>query len=183
MHFISLSTAICITGLSKRTLWRRAAEGVLRTEEGIPPGERARVALEDVVALSRLRLEVEDLALIADADAGLAEAECELGLLLLEQGLPEEALPWFEAAANKNYLEGMHWLGRCYIAGVGAPADESRGIDWIARAASYGHVIAKRMVQYLYDPSRPQLSPAELEAALDAIEQDVVLGALEGGVR
>ena len=178
--FISLNTAIAITGLSKRTLRRRAAEGVLRTDEGTSRGERARVALEDVVPLARLHLKTEDLELIADADAGSAEAQCDLGLLLLEEGLREDAVPWFSAAASQNHLEGMHWLGRCYIAGIGVPADENRGIDWIARAASYGHVTAKRMVQYLYDPSRPQLTSAALEAELDAIEQEVVLSVLEG---
>lgn len=32
MDFINLNTAISLTGLSKRTLWRRIADGALRTE-------------------------------------------------------------------------------------------------------------------------------------------------------
>lgn len=182
MHFISLSTAISLTGLSKRTLWRRAADGVLRTQETPLPGERTRVALNDVVPLARLRLEHDDEDLIAAADGGLPQAQCDLGLLMLEQNFGEEAVAWFEAAASQDYLEAMHWLGRCYIAGIGVAADEKRGTEWIARAASHGHVTAREMVQYLYDPSRPQLPPAALEAELDAIEQDAILGKLGGAI-
>ncbi len=34
MSFISLNTASSITGLSRRTLWRRIADGIVRPEEG-----------------------------------------------------------------------------------------------------------------------------------------------------
>ncbi|MCV2216544.1 hypothetical protein [Thauera sp. Sel9] len=86
---------------------------------------------------------------------------------------------WFEAAARQDYPEGMHWLGRCLIAGQGVAVDEKRGIDCIARAANRGHPTARRMMPFLYDPARPVLSPAEMDAALDRIERRLVLATLE----
>jgi len=183
VDFINLSTAISVTGLSKRTLWRRIADGVLRTEDAsnmAPPplsqssNPQTRVAVDDVFALSRLRLELEDRELIVAADAGSAEAQCDLALLFLAQDLAAEAAGWLERSARQGYLEGMHWLGRCHIAGNGVDADERRGIDWIARAANHGHATAAHMVRYLYNPARQALGRAELEVALDAIERKVL---------
>ena len=182
MDSINLSTAISMTGLSKRTLWRRIAEGLLRVEgaSGAPSRVKpqTRIALDDVLALSPLRLEGDDRALILQADAGAAQAQCDLALLLLEQGRAADALQWLERAARQQHLDGMYWLGRCLMRGEGVAADERRGADWIARAANHGHVIALPMVQYLYDPARPSLAPADLDAALDAIERRMVLDAL-----
>lgn len=183
MDFINLSTAISLTGLSKRTLWRRIADGALRTEvsavsaPSVSP--QTRVCLDDALKLSPLELGADDWALILAADGGEAEAQCDLGLLLLGQGRAEDALGWFEAAARQDYPEGMHWLGRCLIAGQGVAVDEKRGIDCIARAANRGHPTARRMMPFLYDPARPVLSPAEMDAALDRIERRLVLATLE----
>ncbi|WP_418648534.1 hypothetical protein ACNQFN_08395 [Thauera butanivorans] len=184
MDFINLNTAISLTGLSKRTLWRRIADGALRTEVNSvisppPANPQTRVCLDDALKLSPLELAADDRALVLAADGGDAEAQCDLGLLLLGQGRAEDALGWFEASARQDYPEGMHWLGRCLIAGQGAMADEKRGIDFIARAANRGHATARRMMPFLYDPARPALSPAELDAALDGIERKLVLAALE----
>lgn len=146
-----------------------------------PPAEQrqTRVALDDVLALSRLRLEPDDGALILEADAGDARAQCELALLLLAQERAAAAVEWLARSAHRGDLEGMHWLGRCLIAGQGVAADEKRGMDWIARAANHGHPGARRMVQYLYDPARPALGGAELDAALDAIERRMLLEVVE----
>ncbi len=179
MSFISLNTAISLIGLSKRTLWRRIAEGALRTQPGIEPGEATRVALEDVLSLSPLRLAAEDEALIVDADAGNAEAECDLGLLLLSQDRAPEAVRWLARAADRLYPEAMHQLGRCYLVGRGVAADRDAGMSWIGRAAARGHVTADAVAAYLKDNPPPAL----LDAALDAIEQRVILGALDEGLR
>ncbi|MCK0506609.1 tetratricopeptide repeat protein [Aromatoleum anaerobium] len=177
MDCISLNTVSSLSGLSKRTLWRRVADGLLRTQT-LGAGERTLVALDDALALSRLRLEPDDRELIREADAGIAEAQCDLALLFLAQNLPEEAVRWLEPAAQQNCPEAMHWLGRCHIAGTGAPADEKAGMEWIARAASRGHATAPRMIQYHETRPLPPRDPAALEAALDAIDREVVLRAL-----
>ncbi len=178
MAYITLNTAAALTGLSKRTLWRRIADGQLHAQGGADQGEHARVQLDDVVALSRFRLEPEDHALIVDADAGKAEAQCDLALLFLIQNQPSEAAQWLTLAAKQNYPEGMHQLGRCHIVGNGVEANQALGIEWISRAAALGHSTARHMAQYLIDPNRPVMDGAALEVKLDAIEQRVVFAAL-----
>lgn len=178
MAYITLGTAVSLTGLSKRTLWRRVADGLLPTQGGTDQGEHTRVRLDEILPLSRLRLEPEDHELIVDADTGVAEAQCDLALEFLVQKLPHEAVRWLTLAAKQNYPEAMLQLGRCAIAGYELEPDETQGVMWITRAGALGHSTARHMAQYLMDPKRPQLPPAELEAKLDAIEQKVVLSAL-----
>lgn len=134
--------------------------------------------LDDVIALSPLRLDEDDRNLIVLADAGSADAQCDLGLLLLTQNNPTEAVVWFTRAANQTYPEAMHQLGRCYIAGRGLEASEVFGVEWISRAAALGHRTARPMARYLMDPGRPSLDAASLEARLDAIEREQVMKAL-----
>lgn len=60
MASITLNTAMSLTGLSKRTLWRRIADGQLRVHDAASGGggsEHTRVLLDDVIALSPLRLD------------------------------------------------------------------------------------------------------------------------------
>lgn len=176
---ITLSTAASLTGLSKRTLWRRVTDGLFHLQGDANQGDHARVPLEEVLPLSRLRLdEPEALALLVDADAGQPEAQCDLALEFLMQKMPSEAVQWFKEAARQRYPEALHQLGRCHIAGTGVAPDEAHGIALITQAASLGHSTAKHQVHYLMDPMRPRLPPAELEAKLDAIEQKVVLTVL-----
>ncbi len=180
MASITLNTAMSLTGLSKRTLWRRIADGQLRVHGTSSGGgsDHTRVLLDDVIALSRLRVDDDDRALIADADAGSAEAQCDLGLLLLTQNHPTEAVAWLTRAANQSYPEAMHQLGRCYLAGRGLEASEVFGVEWISRAAALGHRTARPMARYLMDPGRPRLDAAALDARLDAIEREQVMKAL-----
>ncbi|MDT3669017.1 MAG: hypothetical protein ROZ37_01640 [Aromatoleum sp.] len=177
MHYISINTAASLSGLSKRTLWRRVADGHLRAIS-TGSGERTGIALDDATALSRLRLAAEDGELIVAADAGDPDAQCDLALMFLAQDYAESALPWLEAAARQYHAEAMHWLGRCYIAGKGVPADEKLGADWISKTASRGHSTASHMVRYLESSDRPR-EPAAVEAALDAIERKIVLAVLD----
>jgi TPR repeat protein len=178
MATITLSTAACLTGLSKRTLWRRVTDGLLHLQGDATQGEHARVPLEEILPLSRLQLEPEDFALLLDADAGQAEAQCDLALEFIMQKMPAEAVQWLKESARQHYPEAVHQLGRCHIAGTGVAPDEAHGIALITQAASLGHSTAKHLAHYLMDPARPRLPPAELEAKLDAIEQKVVLSVL-----
>lgn len=178
MAYITLNTATSVSGLSKRTLWRRIADKQLRTLEGGEPGEHTRVAVSDVMAISRLRLAPEDSDLIVRADQGDAVAQCELGLLFIAQNQPVEAARWLGLAANRLYPEAMYQLGRCYIEGSGVVADEKVGIEWIARAAGFGHVAARQIGSYLDDAARPALPAGALAAELDAIERRLVIRVL-----
>ena len=158
MDCISLNTVSSLSGLSKRTLWRRVADGLLRTQT-LGAGERTLVALDDALALSRLRLEPDDRELIREADAGNAEAQCDFALLFLAQNLPEEAVRWLEAAAHQNCPEAMHWLGRCHIAGTGVPADEKAGLAGFPRAPRRGHAPGPHIYPYPPKPARPPPPP------------------------
>ena len=178
MAYITLSTAVSVTGLSKRTLWRRVADGQLRAQDSADQGDYTRVLIDDVMAISPLKLKAEDRKLIVDADGGHAEAQCDLALLFLMQNQPTEAARWLTLAAKQSYPEAMHQLGRCYIAGNGVDANEALGIEWISRAAAFGHSTARHMIPYLMNPAREPLTPVELETRLDAIEQKVVFTAL-----
>lgn len=175
MAYITLNTATSVSGLSKRTLWRRIADKQLRTQEGGEPGEHTRVAVSDVMAISRLRLAPEDKDLIVRADHGEAEAQCDLGLLFIAQNQPAEAARWLALAASKLYPEAMYQLGRCYIEGSGVVSDERAGYEWITRAAGFGHVAARLINNYLEDTSRPALPAGALRAELDAIERSLVI--------
>lgn len=178
MPYVTLSSAILITGLSKRTLWRRISDGSLRASGG-EPGERTRVDLDDVLALSSLQLNDDERALIVAADAGKAEAECDLGLLLLVGGgRSSNGVAWLDKAARQFYPEAMYWLGRCLIAGRGVEEDVAAGVGWIEKAADHGHVIAVRLAGYLDEVTHSSLSGVALDAALDMIEREVVLKAL-----
>ena len=60
MHRISLRTAVAITGLTKRTLWRRIHNGRLAAISATEPGEKTLVRLEDVLPMSFLAVTPED---------------------------------------------------------------------------------------------------------------------------
>jgi hypothetical protein len=145
---IHLNTAMAVTGLSKRTLWRRIAQGAIACGEKDQQG-KTRLRLHTVIAHANLPLNDDDIALIKRADAGEAEAQSDLGLLLLQVGRAETALYWLELAARQAYPDAMHWLGRCCIAGEGRRCDEHLGLMWLAKAAAHGHVISQYQLDWL----------------------------------
>ena len=183
MPRISLNTATALTGISKRTLWRRIADGLLRTMDPEKRGERAQLDLDEVLPMACIPLASDDIALVVAADAGEAEAQCDLALLFLKAGRPTGALYWLELAAAQSYPEAMYWLGRCHVSGGGVPRDENIGISWLARAASHGHVIAREQMQALQGRNGQAVAPLAsggggLDGLLEAIEKRVVADAL-----
>ncbi len=182
MPSVCLNTAMSITGLSKRTLWRRIGEGRLTTRDTRAPGEQTRLALDDVLALSHLALGPQEHALIVAADQGERAAQCELGLLLLNANRAANALYWFDLAAKQYDPNAMCYLGRCYLACDGVEPDQDAGMLWIGQAAAKGHQIAQALMLFLQSPKGQQLlerqEPKALETALDAVEREVMLKAL-----
>ena len=83
-------------------MWRRVTDGLLHIHGDAEKGDHARVLLEEILPLSRLHLEPEDHALLLDADAGQAEAQCDLALEFLMQEMPTEAVQWFKEAARQR---------------------------------------------------------------------------------
>lgn len=158
---LGLEAAIALTGLAKRTLWRRMGEGSLRKlsssdrEGGRGVGASStststRLVLEDVLKLAGLSLDREQCALLERADSGDGEAQAEMGQMLGQMQRPEAAIYWLQRATDHNHADAMQSLGRCYAAGEGVARDEHLAMMWIARAAALGHSIARlQMVQIM----------------------------------
>jgi len=141
---ISMEAAVALTGLSKRTLWRRLAEGLLQK---LPAAAAVtRLELDGVLALAGLELGAEERALLCQADAGDAAAQAEIGLCCFRAGRPAAAVYWFNLAAAQNHADAMQCLGQCYAAGTGVARDDNLALMWIAKAAAHGHRIAQRQM-------------------------------------
>ncbi|TCT20232.1 tetratricopeptide repeat protein [Thiobaca trueperi] len=182
MPSIRLSTAITITGLSRRTLWRRINEGGVSTLGTHEPGEETRLNLDDVLPLSSLPLEPEDRAILVAADRGDAVAQCDLAILLLNADRPAAAIPWFTLSARQFYADAMCFLGRCYLSGEGISRDVDTGLMWLSQAAAKGHPLAEDLMAFLLSPAGRQRraagDPPALDAALNDIERRMLLAAL-----
>lgn len=143
---LSLEAAIALTGLSKRTLWRRIAEGALRKVGADGTKNAAVLALDDVLALTGLACDAEIRQLLAAADAGDPEAQTAVGQHFLRLRRPVVAVYWLERAAQQEVADAMQCLGQCHAAGHGVPRNEHLALMWIAKAAAAGHPIARRQI-------------------------------------
>ena len=143
---LSLEAAIAVTGLSKRTLWRRIAEGALRKVGSDGTKNAATLRLDDVLALAGLAFDAETCSLLATADRGDPEAQTAVGQLFLLRQRPGIAVYWLERAAQQDAADAMQCLGQCHAAGHGVPRDEPLALMWIAKAAAAGHPIARRQI-------------------------------------
>lgn len=148
MMGISVESAIAVTELSRRTWWRRIAEGKVKRVADDARG-RAMLHWPDVLPNLCLELNADDLALLARADAGEAGAQCDIGQLFFGAERQRAALYWFLLAAQQDHADAMQWLGHCYTAGAGVAKDENLGLMWLAKAAAHGHVIAQAQINGL----------------------------------
>lgn len=150
MHWVTLGTAMAVTGLAKRTVWRRVAGHPEWKRNVDEPLRRAQVALEALREDLLVAVETDDdLAMIARADSGDTDAMTDLALMLREAGEDAAALPWLQQAADAGHPDAMHWVGRALVAGDGMPADQARGLDWLRRSADAGHAISRQQVEAL----------------------------------
>jgi TPR repeat protein len=145
---ISLDTSIAVTGLSKRTLWRRVADGRLRK---VAEDARGRTLLDfpDVLKLIGTRLSAEDAERLRAADAGDPEAQADIGAVFHEAGRPEVAVYFWKLAADAGNADAMQMLGRAHASGDGIDLDEHLSIMWLGRAAAAGHGIAQAQIHGL----------------------------------
>lgn len=154
MNTISLDTAEVITGISRRTLWRRVGDGALASGEKDARG-RTTLALDGVLSLVQentgIAFTAEDVDVLLQADAGDAEAQADIGAMLYVGGAREPSLYWLHAAAEQGSAEAMQWLGTAY-ASAGSEQDNNLAVMWIAKAAALGHPIAKKQLDGLLDP-------------------------------
>ncbi|MEJ6655292.1 MAG: tetratricopeptide repeat protein [Pseudomonas sp.] len=149
MKSISLETAIIVTEISKRTLWRRITEGQITRLDADDERLRALLAFDDIAPLLCIPVEPEDHELLIDADAGDAEAQNDLAQLFLDAGKVDIALHWLNLAVEQQHPDAMHNLAKLHIKGVGVPKNESIGLMWLTKAAAHGHPIAKQQMAAL----------------------------------
>lgn len=148
MQAISLDTAILVTGISKRTLWRRVTENQITRLDTDERG-RAMIAFDEIAPLITLPIEPADYELLIDADAGDPDAQNDLAQLFLELDLLEMGLYWLNQAVGQQHPDAMHNLVKLYIKGQGVEKDQNTGFMWLAKAAAHGHVIAKQQMAAL----------------------------------
>ncbi|WP_194723874.1 tetratricopeptide repeat protein [Noviherbaspirillum malthae] len=143
MNIVSIATAASLIDQSERTLRRRIVDGSLTRLEDESGSNRTMIPFAAIKEQIVIPVVEEDLALIAEADAGRAEAQNDLALLFLSHDKPRSALYWLELAAKQDYPDAMHWLGRCYLEGNGTLKDDNLGLMWLAKAAAHGHAISQ----------------------------------------
>lgn len=143
---ISLEAAIAMTGISKRTLWRRVSDGSIAKHQEDARG-RAMLAFAQIASLMDLALPDKDLHLIVRADSGDASAQADAGAMFFIAGRFGAAVYWLDLAAAQGNADAMQWLGNCHASGLGVPKNESLAIMWVAKAASLGHPVASRQIQ------------------------------------
>ena len=157
MDSISLVASVTLTGKSKRTLWRRVADGSLPRAPDDAQG-RARVLWRAVAAEACLPLTEAEGVRLRAADAGDADAQAEVAQWFLAAGRPEAAVYWLEQAARQRHADAMHWLAHCCFGGHGLPRNDAQGLVWLGRAASLGHAIAETQLAGLR--ARLQAAPS-----------------------
>ena len=145
---ISVESVIAITGLSRRTWWRRISEGEVTKVANDARG-RAMVLWAEIVPHISIPLQAEDLAFVLRADTGDAAAQNDIGQLFSIAGKHKAAFYWLQQAAQQNNADAMQWLGHCYISGAGVPQNDNLGLMWIAKAAAHGHAIAQAQISVL----------------------------------
>lgn len=146
MHWISLETAMHVTGLARRTVWRRVAGNPEWKRNLNEPLKRVQIAVEALRDDLLFPLADEDQRILSAADQRDPEAMNDLALMLLEAERPERAVLWLERAAEAGHADAMHWLGRCLVAGEGVASNTELGLDWLRRSATAGHVISRGMI-------------------------------------
>ena len=108
------------------------------------------LTLTDLVPLLCVPVAPEDYELLVQADSGDADAQNDLAQLFLDGDRPDIALHWLQLAVEQEHPDAMHNLATLYIKGIGVEKDETRGLMWLAKAATCGHAIAQQQVSALH---------------------------------
>ena len=88
------------------------------------------------------------------AEKGDVWAQFELGLVTTA-GLgvdrkPEEAVKWFQKAADQGFAPAQAAFGRCLLSGFGVAKDVDAGFPWVKKSAEQGFPEALLMLGHLY---------------------------------
>lgn len=148
MKVISLDTAVAVTGISKRTWWRRISDGSVQKLAADAKG-RALVSVADFQSSMARPILTDDLELVMKADSGDPAALNDLGQLLHSQGKIEAGFRFVTMSAEAGCADAMQWLGRAHAGGMGVEPNANLSLSWIARSAASGHSIATAQMQGL----------------------------------
>ncbi|NBC48807.1 MAG: hypothetical protein GVY22_12620 [Gammaproteobacteria bacterium] len=148
MDSISFETAMSLTGMAKSTLWRAIREGRVQHIVAKPASghAKARVDLDSLIPRVTFRIEAEERAHILAADAGNAQSQLEVALMLLEADQAEQAALWLNQAAQQGLADAMCHLGQCLVSGTGVASDRDAAKTWLRGSAERGHALAAALV-------------------------------------
>ena len=87
-------------------------------------------------------LEARSRELLAAAEAGDADALCEVGIVLMSNAVrkteQKRAFDFLKRAAQQHQPRAQWALGSCYHLGIGTPKDVVEAVRWYAEAAALG---------------------------------------------
>jgi len=182
--WISLNTAVSISGLSKRTLWRHIESGALAALRPTDPGGCTRVRAADLLTVCAL--DRVDEPLLMAADQGEPSAQRDLGLLLIEQGRTETGLAFLKLAARQGDAHALYRLGRDQLCRTLNPDERENALLNLYHAGLKGHGLALSVSHWLQAPAGQEalhqaeanLALATLAKSIDDIERDTLLRSL-----
>lgn len=154
---VSVDTAAMLMAVTKRTLWRHLAEGQYSHLPKDPQG-RTVLWIHEVAAKFIIKLlpgdgvpDTDDYALLARADQGDANCQCDFAIFLMEQEQYALAAHWLTLAARAGggHPDAMHHLSALYETGLGVQRCEETAMVWRSKAAQQGHLIAKAQLDAL----------------------------------
>ena len=133
----------------KRSLLLMALIAGQANEVGEPPDEPPPQPDPPVSSASVEReLSAEDKLKLA-AEGGAADAQCSYAKLLYERGKLDDALRWFEKAAESGHAEAQYQLANCYLKDRGAVGDMSKARVWLEKAAARQHFAARQRLEWV----------------------------------
>lgn len=163
----------------RRSAWEvkeRAAGKKIVETTWVPapdPDQRAQPLKEgrDPVAAGNPRLAMQKF--LEASRQGSSDADYEIGRLYRSgQGVDQshnEALYWFERAANGGNLSAMTMAGIYYASGLGIAANPGKAAQWFAKPVEQGDPIAQYGLGMLYRDGRGV--PRDLKKALALFRQ------------
>ena len=147
-QFISVKSYANLCDLSERTIRRYMA---MKSIDFITESSsRTLIAFSELIKNCVIPLSPEECDLILQADTGNAEAQNDLGLLLLTHNKSTLAIYWLNLAAKQQQADAMQLLGDCYALGKGVEKDSNLAMMWIAKAASLGSVLANQQMDGVF---------------------------------
>ncbi|HSD60526.1 MAG TPA: tetratricopeptide repeat protein [Burkholderiales bacterium] len=119
-------------------------------EEDYKEGRKEFESGDQVAAIPKLK---------AAADQGHVRAQTLLGYILDVSEYDEEAVKYYQMAADKQDPEGLYALGGMYAAGEGVKQDPKKALELIRASAELGYETAINAMALAYWERQPGVDP------------------------